>query len=47
MSHERQEIGGTDSGESQVRGLIDRRKIRGGSPHGYRLLGSLSLDQDL
>ena len=29
-------IGGEDSGEGQVRGLIDRRKIRGGPPaHGY------------
>ena len=33
-------IGGQGSGESQVRGLIDRRKIRGGPPHGYRLLES-------
>ena len=45
--HARTGIGGQGSGEIQVRGLIDRRKIRGGPPHGYRLLESpLSLDRD-
>ena len=37
ISHEGQENGGRDSGDGQVRGLIDRRKIRGGSPHGYEI----------
>ena len=32
ISHDRQENGGKDLGEGQVRGLIERRKIRGGSP---------------
>ena len=35
--HARAGIGGQGSGESQVRGLIDRRKIRGGPPHGYQI----------
>ena len=30
--HSRTGIGGKGSGESQVRGLMDRRKIRGGPP---------------
>ena len=29
-------IRGGDSGDGQVRGMIDCRKIRGGPPHGYR-----------
>ena len=37
ISHEGQENGGRDSGDGQVRGLIDRRKIRGGPPHGYQI----------
>ena len=46
--HSRTGIGGKGSGESQVRGLMDRRKIRGGPPHGNRFLGSpLGLDRDL
>ena len=36
ISHDRQEMGGRDSGEGQMRGLIDRRKIRGGPPMGTR-----------
>ena len=44
--HAQAGIGGQGSGESQEKGLIDRRKIRGGTPHGYRLLKSpLSLDR--
>ena len=37
ISHDRQEIGGRDSGEGQVRGLIDSRKIRDGPLHGYQI----------
>ena len=56
--HSRTGIGGKGSGESQVRGLIDRRKIRGGPPMGTRfpppapsldrarLLGDKTIDID-
>ena len=35
-SDDRQEIGGTDSGDGQVRGLMDRRKISVDPPMGTR-----------
>ena len=39
-------IGGRDSGEGHVRGLIDRRNVRGGSPRVQSPLPTLGLDRE-